>query len=116
MIVIELVRWAFARAINRELMEVEQLGVGHLGWGNVLHRCENGLDATGVLTLPLLEHGLDILSLQVFLRTTKIARDDWELHQGCKLLQIPFPAESEGTNNHITAIVGTQLWWHGREA
>src|SRR4030067_2522390 len=63
-----------------DTFEIEQLAVHQMRGHDVMHRGEDGLAAPRIFTLPCGEHLLDVLALQVFLRTAQVARDARKFH------------------------------------
>ena len=82
---------------------------------HVLQGAEHDLDATGALALPLLQHLLDHLALQVLLRTAQVAGDDGKFLELAVGLDIGLGTIGQRADHHVAAIVGEQLGRHGLE-
>ena len=95
--------------------EIEQFAVHQMRWHDVLHRGEDGLAAPRIFTLPCGEHLLDVLALQVFLRTAQVARDDRECHAARVTGDVFFRAISHRADHDVIALVGHQLGRHRLE-
>src|SRR5690554_3192898 len=65
-----------------------------------------------MLLVPVLEHFLDNLALEIFLRTAEVAGNDWVLPK----LRVPgnifLATVCQWTNDYIPTIVAVQHWWH----
>ena len=82
---------------------------------HVLQTAENALGTTRGLALPVLQHFLDHLTLQVFLGAAEVARDDRKLLEVRIGLDVFFVAVGQRADHHVAAIVGAQFWRHGLE-
>ena len=75
----------FVRGRCSEVLEFEQAFVQQVRRHHVGDSPEDGLEPTGILAIPGLQHVLDHLALQVVLRTTQVTGDDRKLRQRCVL-------------------------------
>ena len=91
-----LIGLALTTAVDGQALEIKQAGIGHLGWCNILHGRKDGLNPAWMLLLPLLQHGLDILSLQIFLGTAEVTRNNRKLHDLGINGQYLFPGSKPG--------------------
>ena len=90
-----------ARSFDTQVGEVEQVGVGELGRGDVLDGSEDRLDATRMFALPLAQHLLDRLPLQVLLRAAQVAGDDRELAGDGEGFEVGLLAIGERTDDDV---------------
>ena len=75
-------------------------------------RRENRLLAPGIASLPVTQHVLDFLTLQVFLRAAQVAGDDREAPACGVRCEILFPAVGERADHHVVAVVAEQFRRH----
>ena len=81
--------------------------------GNILDGSKDVLDAPWLIPVPLVEHILDHLALQVLLGAAQVAGDDREILEVGELDDVLLAAVSERTDNNIAVIVAAQLGRHG---
>ncbi|MNS35225.1 hypothetical protein D3C72_673750 [compost metagenome] len=68
-----------------------------------------------MLALPLHQHVLDHLTLQVFLRAAEVARNDRELSHVRVGLDVFLAAVGQRADHHVATVIGAQLRRHGLE-
>src|SRR5690606_40676754 len=59
-----------------QVFKIKQAGVRQLGGGDILNRGKDALDTAGMLTIPVVEHFLDGLALQILLGTAQVTGND----------------------------------------
>src|SRR5690606_7087597 len=64
-----------------KIPEIEQLRIAKLRWRHAQNALRDHVEATGMHTLPVVQHALDFLALHDFLAAAQIARNDRKLAQ-----------------------------------
>jgi len=76
---------------------------------------EHHLAAAGVVFLPHVEHGFDLLALQPVLRAAQITGDDRIIHVFGEFLAVLFGHMGQGAVNEQIPLLVQQFWRHGRQ-
>ena len=89
---------------------VEQVGGHHAAEG-----LEHRLNPAGVLSPPIHQHAFDLLTLEILLRATEVAGDDWESTIGSPCLEVTLFDIGQRPNHRVEAVVREQPGGHGLE-
>src|SRR5258708_9055440 len=103
----------FGLTAGFDVCEVVERAVQQVRRRDIGERAEDGFEAAGLLLLPLVQHGLYLLPLQLLLGAAQVAGNDGKFAQLRVRLQVRLVDVGERADHDVLAVVGNELGRHG---
>ena len=104
----------FAGSLHRS--KIVQIAVHQMRRRDARQCLEHVFGAPGMAALPLGEHLLDLLALEILLRTAQVAGNDRKLPIAGKAFEVVLRKIGERAYHHMATVIGNKLRGHGLDA